>query len=307
MLTLRNKLVINRYIQQIKQGDIPSAVFFCVILLVILLYVFENLDFGFSLGGQTFSDVDYADDIALITQTHDEMNIVLERLHRHSLTFGLEINISKTKVMFVGEHPPLASCNIDGSIIEKVKEFTYLGKVICDDGDDTKAVEKCISKAWHAYSKVKSILTDRKCSMTSKRKTVETYILPCLLYATETITWRYELLRKFEVFQNDIMRICTSKRRIDRIPIAQLRQKTGLTAIGALLKQRKLKWFGHIKRSTLPVKVAVEGMIPGKRKRGRPRRRWRDDIVDWTNLSWNEICGCCMDRSTWRNVISRIE
>ena len=44
----------------VKQGDFPSAVFFCVILLVILLYVFEYLDFGFSLGGQTFSDVDYA-------------------------------------------------------------------------------------------------------------------------------------------------------------------------------------------------------------------------------------------------------
>jgi len=56
--------------------------------------------------------------------------------------------------MFIGEHPPNVSCKIGETSIEAMKEFTYLGRVICNDGDDTKAVEKCISKVWYAYSKV---------------------------------------------------------------------------------------------------------------------------------------------------------
>ena len=32
-----------------------------------------------------------------------------------------------------------------------------------------------------------------------------------------------------------------------------------------------------------------EGMISGKRKRGRPICRWRDVIKDWTNLNTNEL------------------
>ena len=52
-----------------------------------------------------------------------------------------------------------------------------------------------------------------------KKKTFETYILPCLMYGAETITWRKDVLRKMDVFQNIIMRRCTNKRKIERIPV----------------------------------------------------------------------------------------
>jgi len=53
-------------------------ILFCII--IIMLQVLEN--FGFKkIGGKIFSDIAYADDISLITCTHDEMSIFLERLH----------------------------------------------------------------------------------------------------------------------------------------------------------------------------------------------------------------------------------
>jgi len=36
-------------------------------------------------------------------------------------------------------------------------------------------------------------------------------------------------LRKIETFQNDIMRACLTKRRIDKMPINELLQRTNLT------------------------------------------------------------------------------
>ena len=49
------------------------------------------------------------------------------------------------------------------------------------------------------------------------------------------------------------------------------------------VRLRKLIWYGYIKLSSLPVKTAVEGVFPGKRRRGRPQSRCRDDNQEWTN------------------------
>ena len=45
---------------------------------------------------------------------------------------------------------------------------------------------------------------------------------------------------------------------------------TRLTPVSTLVKHKKLTWFGHLKRSDLHVKAMYEGMISGKRCRGRP-------------------------------------
>ena len=114
--------------------------------------------------------------------------------------------------------------------------------------------------------------------MSKKKKKIETYILLCFMYGAETIIWRKDLLRKMDVFQNNIVRIRTNKSKIDRIPIKTLLMMTRLTPVPTLVKRKKLTWFGRLKRSDLPARAVYEGMVSGKRLRGRPIRRWRNDI-----------------------------
>ena len=90
------------------------------------------------------------------------------------------------------------------------------------------------------------------------------------MYGAETIMWRKDLLRKMNVFQNNIMRICTNRRKIDRIPVDTLLMMARLTPVSTLVKSKKLIWLGHLKRSDLPVRAVYEEMISGKRRRGRP-------------------------------------
>ena len=208
--------------------------------------------------------------------------------------------------MFIGNHAEEASCNINGVVLENVDSFQYLGRVITSSNNDTKAVEKLISKGWNAYNKVKTVLKNRKTPMSTKKKTFETYILPCITYGAETITWRKDLLRKMDVFQNNIMRICTNKRKIDRIPIDTLFMLTRLTPVSTLVKRKKLTWFGHLKRSDLPVRAVYEGMISGKRRRGRPIRRWRSDIYEWTGKTIVELNRMVKDRNEWRGSVDSI-
>ena len=49
-----------------------------------------------------------------------------------------------------------------------------------------------------------------------------------------------------------------------------------------LVKKRKLRWFGHVSRSSGLAKTILQGTVKGKRKRGRQKKRWEDNIKEWT-------------------------
>ena len=51
------------------------------------------------------------------------------------------------------------------------------------------------------------------------------------------------------------------------------------------IKQRKLKYAGHILRHDSIQKTLLEGKINGKPGRGRPRHTWFNNIKEWTSLT----------------------
>ena len=206
--------------------------------------------------------------------------------------------------MLIGDHRDIngniAPVKVEDTILKYVQQFEYLGRILSNNADDSLAVEARIGCGWSAFNKVKSILTCRHISMSSKKKTYETYVRPTVLYASETVTWKQSLQEKVTVFQNHVMRWMLGKRLRDRMSITELCRITCLQPLMNQVRERKLKWFGHIKRSSLPVRVVVEGMVEGKRGRGRPQRRWRDDVKQWTKLGWDELNCIVKNRQEWR-------
>ena len=283
----------------VKQGDIASAILFCLALMVILQMTFEDFEGGISIGGTRHTDEAYADDIAIIIESTEQMNKILERLRVNAAVFGLTINIKKTKVMLLGAANG-QPCVIGDIVLEVVVSFEYLGRVLSNNGDDMRALCDRIGKGWAAFLKKESILKNRHLPMSAKRKTYETFVLPCVMYATETFTWSRKMIEKLQKFENSAMRWMSNKRLISRTTIKRLYEMTGLQKVVILIKQKKLRWYGHIKRSNLPVRVAVEGMIEGKRRQGRPRRRWRMDIVEWCKSNWSDINKTVQNREAWR-------
>ena len=68
-------------------------------------------------------------------------------------------------------------------------------------------------------------------------------------------------------------------------------------------KQLKLKYFGHIKRHETLQKHILEAMIEGKRGKGRPTRRWEQDIEDWLKMTTTEAGRTAEDRVLYRSVV----
>ena len=293
----------------VKQGDVLSALLFCIVISVITYKAFNNKNYGISIGGTNWSDLSYADDLGVIAKDKAELVEMMERLAKESAYFGLEINFSKTKIMPIGPYAKSfteSKMKIIGKEIDIVCNFEYLGRILNNKADDTSAVEHRIAKGWQVFQKKKSIITHRRLSMKAKKQTIQSYILPSVLYASETITWSNTLLNKMKVFQNHLMRWMTGFKLNDRVPITRLKSLTKLDDISTTIKRMKLTWYGHLRRSSLPAKVVTEGLAHGTRKRGRPSRRWMKDLIEWTGKDIQELAPITYDREEWRQLCKQV-
>ena len=77
----------------------------------------------------------------------------------------------------------------------------------------------------------------------------------------------------------------------------------GISLEGLMLKL-KLQYFGHLRRRTDSLeKTLMLGGIGGRRRKGRQRMKWLDDIPDSMHMSLSELQVLVMDREAWRAAI----
>ena len=69
------------------------------------------------------------------------------------------------------------------------------------------------------------------------------------------------------------------------------------------MKKLKLKYFGHIKRHETLEKHILEAKVDGRRGRGRPTRRWEQDIEEWLDTTTTQAGRMAEERTLFRNKV----
>ena len=97
----------------------------------------------------------------------------------------------------------------------------------------------------------------------------------------------------------------------DQVTDEEVRAKIQL-AIGphldllTIVKRRKLQWHGHVSCSSGLAKTILQGTVKGERKQGRQRKRWEDNIREWTALGFAKSQRAVEDREKLRKLVMKL-
>ena len=156
------------------------------------------------------------------------------------------------------------------------------------------------------FQKMKAILTNNSISKATRRKALQCYIEPILMYGCEAWTLNKQVQKKLEAVEIWLLR------RILRIPWTQKKSNVAVSkeadARRSLINRRRKRqatFIGHAIRRDGLEHLVTTGMLEGKRGRGRQREKILDGLISWFGVKRvTDILLTMKDREYWRGMIA---
>ncbi|KAL5260700.1 hypothetical protein ACHWQZ_G010752 [Mnemiopsis leidyi] len=292
------------------QGDTLAPYLFIIVIDYIMTVTMEEFDSepGFTIrparsrrvGAEKLADLEFADDVALCSDTIEEAQVLLERLEAAANTVGLNMNTSKTKFMTVNGEESDKLTNSTGSEIEQVSDFIYLGSWVAASDKDFE-VRK--AKTWAACHKMKKVWSSGMRRNLKVRLFIAT-VESILLYGSETWTLTESMKKRVDGCYTRMLRMALN---IDwRWGLTNREVYGSLPRVTMKIQERRMRLAGHIHRH--PELAAHQVLLwepsHGNRSRGRPAFTYVDCLRKDTGLQdVKEIGGLMADRLLWRQRI----
>ncbi|XP_076049342.1 uncharacterized protein LOC143030020 [Oratosquilla oratoria] len=217
----------------------------------------------------------------------------------------MQVNPEKTKLL--AQLPPnqatqVANAQISDHPVESVDNFTYLGSILSRTVTSEKNIENWIKAAHSAYGRLAHrVFTNHGLTMHTKIMVFRSVVLSTLLYVCETWTLYKRDVKRLESFLHIHWMDCITNN--------EVLSRAALPSVEATILQHRLRWVGHVGQmepSRLPKIILFGELAHGKRPRGAPKRRYKDQLklsltqagippTDWEDMA--------QDRSVWRQAV----
>ena len=300
------------------QGDTLAPFLFVIVLDYAMSKAIEGNEetFGFTITprksrripARSITDLDFADDIALISNLINQAQKLLLTVEEECKKVGLQINSKKTKYISYNITDNFNLKLADGTNIERAitntghQDFKYLGSWVDTTSQDIK-VRK--AQAWSALNKMNQMWISNL-SKTTKINLFKATVESVLLYGCETWTLKKELNKSIDGCYTRMLRKVLNISWQQHMTNNSLYGK--LPRISQVIRKRRLKFSGHcFRQQQQPVsELVLWDPKHGTRRRGHPEKTYLDILKADTGLvSGEEIATCMKERDIWKKIVSR--
>ena len=292
----------------VKQGCVISGLLFLIVMDWIMTKTVENDNNGIRWNFATvLEDIDFADDLALLSSTKTHIQKKVDRLNKHSKVIGMKTSIKKTKLMRYNakDQTPVS---IDGKDVEDVDSFTYLDAIVNKTGGAEQDITARVGKARSSFNKLTKVWKSSQYSMRTKTRIFNSNVLTVLLYGSETWRMTKRDEDKLDSFQHKCLRKILKIHWPMKVTNEEVRKRTGSERLSTQIRTRRWTWIGHVLRmkpDSLP-RTALNWALEG-RKRGRPRETWRRTVEEERSQmgfkTWTEAARTAIDRKRWKDTV----
>ena len=130
------------------------------------------------------------------------------------------------------------------------------------------------------------------------------------LYACESQTLTAELQRRIQAMEMRCYRKIPHISYKDHVTNEEVRAKIQQASgphedLLTIVKKCKLQWYGHVSCSLGLAKTILQGTVQGEKRQGRQRKRWEDNIREWTGLEFGKSQRALENRGKWRKLVAK--
>ena len=284
----------------VRQGCLLSPTLFNIFLERIMCEALDYHEGSVSIGGRLITNFFFADDIVINAEEEEKAGVLVDRRDRTTIRHKMEVGPHKLKVMTNNPNGFQRDIKKKDLRLEEVENFQYLGAIMSNEGSKPESLSR-IAQTTAALSRLKIIWRDKNIALDSKVKLMRTLILSTFLYACESWTLTAEIERRIQALEMRYYRRLLNISYKNHVTNEEVRNRiqnaTGVhDDLLTVVKKRKLRWYGHMSRSSVMAKTILQWTVKDARRRGRQKKRWEDDIKEWTGMGYGDSLRAAEDR-----------
>ena len=192
-----------------------------------------------------------------------------------------------------------------GQRLEEVENFKYLGAIISNEGSKPEILSRIARQQqlfldWRSYGGTRTFRLLLRLSWCGRSSYLPSFM------PVRAGPWQQKSREGFKPLRWDAIGDFWTfpTKTMWRTRWFSTESRMQLECMMIMVKKPKLRWYGHISRSSGMAKTILQGTVKGATRRGRQKKRWEDNIKDWMGMGFGDSLRAAEDRERWKGIVA---
>ena len=197
---------------------------------------------------------------------------------------------------------PFKEVEVGDCVLEAVDRFYYLGDMLSAGGGCMAAATARCRCAWGKFRENLPLLTSKPVPFDLRGRLFSSNVHSTMLHGTETWPMTSDALHRLCRKDCAMIRWICGVKPLDDPSMDDLHAKLGICNLAVLVRERRLRWFGHIMRSNGEINRVRSRPVPGRKGPRRPKKTWDECVKQDLKVCGLSDAGT-QDRVLWRSSV----